>query len=50
MFSHEEFVAIEENPGNVAADEDKNDTDEDEGTGDFVFDRMFRPHVRKPVK
>ena len=37
IFTHEELVAIEEDPGDVAEDEHKDDADEDESQIDFLL-------------
>ena len=44
-----ELIAVEEDPGDVAQDEDTDNTNQDEGKINLSTDRALRSQMRKPV-
>ena len=49
IISKDEVITVDENPGNVAAEEDHDNAHEDEGQIDLALDRVPCSHVRIPA-
>ena len=50
IISKDEVITVDENPGNVAAEEDHDNAHEDEGQVDLTLDRVPGSHVGIPDK
>ena len=48
IISKDEVITVDENPGNVAAEEDHDNAHEDEGQVDLALDRVPCSHVGIP--